>query len=66
MSAYNKLFAAIITTLLTRWMLRYFGLDVEAMGVGPDLQMLVSLGIDTGVAAVNGFFVWLLPNKKAA
>lgn len=55
MSAYNKLFAAIITTLLTRWMLRYFGLDVEAMGVGPDLQMLVPLGIDTGVAAVNGF-----------
>lgn len=61
---YNKLFAAIISTLLSRWLFAYFGLDIEAMGVAPDLQALVSLGIDAAFAGVNGFFVWLLPNKK--
>jgi hypothetical protein len=64
MTAYNKLFAAILSTLLTRWLLQYLGLDVQAMGVGPEFQMLISLGIDAAVAGVNGFFVWLLPNKK--
>jgi len=65
MSAYNKLFAAIFSTLLSRWLFSYFGLDVEAMGVAPDLQSLVQLSIDAGFAGVNGFFVWLLPNKTA-
>lgn len=63
MTAYNKLFAAILSTLLSRWLFSYFGLDLEAMGVAPDFHTLVSLGIDAAFAGVNGFFVWLLPNK---
>ncbi|HET6406788.1 MAG TPA: hypothetical protein VFG14_02820 [Chthoniobacteraceae bacterium] len=63
MTAYNKLFAAIISTLLSRWLFSYFGLDLVEMGVAPDLQSLVSLGVDAAFAGVNGFFVWLLPNK---
>lgn len=65
MSTYNKLFAAILSTFISRWMLQYFGVDAEALGVGPDLQLLVALGIDSAVAAFNGFWVWLLPNKAA-
>lgn len=63
MTAYSKLFAAIISTLLSRWLFSYFGLDLIEMGVAPDLQSLVSLGVDAAFAGVNGFFVWLLPNK---
>lgn len=66
MTAYNKLFAAIISTLLSRWLFSYFGLDLVEMGVAPDLQSLVSLGVDAAFAGVNGFFVWLLPNKEPA
>lgn len=65
MAAYNKLFAAIISTLLCRWMLQYLGIDAEALGVTADMQALVSLGIDAVVAGVNGFWVWLIPNIKA-
>lgn len=64
MSAYNKLFAAILSTLLTRWILKWTGLDVAKLGVASDLQMLVTLGIDAATAGVVGFFVWLLPNKQ--
>ena len=66
MSAYNKLFAAIVSTLISRWMLQYLGIDAESLGVAPDLQMLVALLIDGGVAGFNGFWVWLLPNEKPA
>lgn len=63
MSAYNKLFAAIIATLVSRWLLRYCGVSVQELGVSADLQDLVSLLIDSSVAVFNGFWVWLLPNK---
>lgn len=62
MNAYNKLFAAILSTLLSRWMLAYLGLDAETLGVAPELQAVVTLTIDGVVAAFNGFWVWLLPN----
>lgn len=63
MTVYNKLFAAIGSTLVSRWLLDYLNVDAAALGVQADLQMAVSLGIDAGVAAFNGFWVWLLPNK---
>lgn len=63
MSAYNKLFAAIISTLISRWMLAYLGFDADAIGAGEDLRLAVTLSIDAGIAAFNGFWVWLLPNK---
>jgi hypothetical protein len=62
MTAYNKRFAAIISTLLMRWALQWFGFDATALGVDEDIRMLVSLGLDAAVAGVNGFFVWLIPN----
>ena len=64
MTAYNKLLAAILSTLLMRWALQWFGFDATALGVDEDIRMLVSLGLDLAVAAVNGFFVWLIPNVK--
>lgn len=63
MTAYNKLAAAILSTLASRWLLAYLNIDAAALGVQADLQTAVSLGIDAGVAAFNGFWVWLLPNK---
>lgn len=65
MTAYNKLFAAIVSTLLMRWILQYFGLDVSALGVGDDFRAAVSLTIDALTAGVTGFFVWLIPNIEA-
>ena len=63
MTTYNKLFAAILSSLVSRWLLQYAGIDAQSLGVAPELQMLVSLGIDSAVAGFNGFWVWLLPNK---
>lgn len=65
MSAYNKLFAAIGSTLITRWTMQYFGLDLAAIGVSEDLRQTVSLAIDATAAGVTGFFVWLVPNIRA-
>lgn len=65
MTAYNKLFAAIITTLACRWALQHFGFDAGALGVDEDIRSLVALGLDALVAGVNGFFVWLVPNKTS-
>jgi hypothetical protein len=62
MSNYNKLFAAILSTLVSRWLLDYLNVDAAALGVQADLQMAVSLAIDAAVAGFNGFWVWLLPN----
>lgn len=66
MAAYNKLFAAIVSVLVTRWVLRYFGVDINEFGVGEDLRLAVTVGIDAAAAAVSGFFVWLIPNVKRA
>ena len=63
MTVYNKLVAAIGSTLVSRWLLQYLGIDAASIGVQPELQMAVSLAIDAAVAGVKGFFVWLLPNK---
>ncbi len=64
MSAYNKLFAAIISTILIRLFLQWTGLDVVALGVGDQVRDLVSGLIDIAAAAVTGFFVWLVPNVR--
>lgn len=64
MTAYNKLFAAIFSTLLTRWLLDAYQIDAVSLGISTDLQALVSLAIDSGAAAFNGFWVWLLPNTS--
>ncbi|CAM5389076.1 hypothetical protein ATER59S_01871 [Aquamicrobium terrae] len=64
MSAYNKLFAAVISTLISRWLLQHLGLDVADLGFAPEIQSAVSLTVDAGVAAFNGFWVWLLPNSS--
>lgn len=64
MSAYRKLVAAILSTLIMRWIARYFGFDPAAMGLDGDVLALVDLGIDAAFAAVNGFWVWLLPNAS--
>lgn len=63
MTAYNKLFAAILSTLISRWLLEYLNIDAASLGVATDLQMVASLAIDAAVAGFNGFWVWLLPNK---
>lgn len=62
MSAYTKLFAAVVSTLLMRWIARYLGFDPASMGLEGELVMLVDLTIDAAFAAFNGFWVWLLPN----
>lgn len=62
MTAYNKLFAAIASTLLMRWLLQWTGFDAVGLGVDMEIRELVSLGMDLAVAGVNGFFVWLIPN----
>jgi len=61
---YNKLFAVLAATLLSRWLLREFGLDAAALGVAADLQNLATWGIDAVVAAFSGFWVWLVPNGR--
>ena len=66
MTRFNKLFAAIGATLASRWLLQWAGIDAVAIGVEADLRDFVSYGIDAGVAAFNGFWVWLLPNKAKA
>lgn len=65
-AVYNKLFAAIGSTLIMRWLMQALGVDVNALGVGADLQQAVSLALDMAYAGVSGFFVWLIPNKKAS
>lgn len=64
MSAYNKLFAAILSTILMRLAMRYFDFDAVAFGVDEEIRALVSLAMDALVAGLNGFFVWLVPNKQ--
>lgn len=59
---YNKLIAAIVSTLLMRWVLKWADVDIDGLGVSDDFRTVVSLGIDAAAAAVNGLFVWWLPN----
>lgn len=66
MSIYAKALTAIVSTLVTRWLAQYFGIDPMALGIEEDLRVLVGLGIDFAIASVNGFWVWLLPNKPKA
>lgn len=66
MSAYNKLFAAVLSTLLMRWAMQYLGFDAVGLGVDEEVRALVALSLDALVAGINGFFVWLVPNKAAA
>ena len=63
MTAYNKLFAAILSTLAIRWFLTLTGINVTELGVDTEFRALVTLGFDAAVAGLNGFFVWLIPNK---
>ncbi len=65
MSAYNKFFAAILSTLIMRWIARYLGFDPVSMGMEGDIVMLVNLALDGAFAGFNGFWVWLLPNSPA-
>lgn len=64
MSAYNKLIAAVLSVLATRWFMRVSGVDLDAAGVGEDLRLAIMLSLDACAAAVSGFFVWLIPNVK--
>lgn len=64
MSNYNKFFVSIASVLLMRWLLRWAGLDISALGVEDDFRMFVQVGIDAVTAGVTGFFVWLVPNVK--
>lgn len=64
MFAYNKLLAAILSTLVMRWTLRWLGIDMTELGVGDDFRSLVELALDASIAALNGFFVWLVPNVE--
>lgn len=64
MSDYNKLFAAILSTLLARWLLQFFGVDATALGVASDLQEFAGWGINAAAAAFAGFWVWLVPNGR--
>lgn len=62
MGTYNKLIAAVLSTLAMRWILKWAGVDIDGLGVGEEFRTAVSLGVDASVAAVNGFVVWWLPN----
>ena len=64
MNAYNKLIGAIVSTLLMRWTLRYLGFDAVDLGIEGDVRLMVELGIDAIAVAVNGFFVWVIPQGQ--
>jgi ABC-type uncharacterized transport system permease subunit len=75
MSVYAKFFAAIVSTLVMRWLGRHLGLDIAAIGLAPELEQIVGVGIDHAIivmlalvdvahAAFAGFWVWLLPNRQ--
>lgn len=57
---YSKPIAAIVSILLTRWLIKWAGLD----GVESEVSTIVALLVDAMAAAVTGFFVWLVPNVK--
>lgn len=63
MTAYTKAFAAILSTLIMRWIARYLGFDPASMGMEGEIVMLVNLAIDGAFAAFSGFWVYLLPNR---
>ncbi|WP_421925292.1 hypothetical protein [Neoaquamicrobium sediminum] len=63
MSAYNKAIAAILSTLIMRWIARYLGFDPASMGLEGEIVMVIDVAIDGAFAAFNGFWVWLLPNR---
>lgn len=63
---YSKLVGAIVGALAARWLLQWTGIDVAALGVGPEFQALVSLGVDALAAAVTGAVVYWFPANKAA
>lgn len=65
MLEYNKLIAAFVSVIAMRLLLRWTGIDVNALGVGTEFQAAVALGVDAAVAAVTGFLVWWVPNVRA-
>lgn len=65
MFEYNKLIAAVVSVIAMRLLLRWTGIDVNALGVGTEFQALIALAVDAVVASVTGFLVWYIPNVKA-
>ena len=64
MTTYSKLIAAVLSVLVTRWFLRWSGIDLASLGVDAEVGAIVALAVDTVAAVVTGFFVWLVPNVK--
>lgn len=62
MLAYNKLIAAIASVIGMRLLLRWTGIDINALGVSAEFNTAIALSVDAMVAGVTGFFVWWVPN----
>lgn len=64
MSAYNKAFAGILSVLVARAIMHWFGIDLQVAGLSQDVQTLALMAVVAAEAAWTGFWVWLIPNVK--
>lgn len=68
MSNYSKLFGALLGAIVSRYLLLWLGIDVQAMGLEADLNLFLAMLIDFGVtsaqAAIIGAFVYFFPANK--